>query len=164
MSVNMMRIAGRDPENGVAKALSVTVDPDGNGVLRTHEAAPWFVFRDMAGNILDPKVDPDGTIRINNSRSRNVAIYNVTLTTVNTEYLCGLPAGTKRFRVTIRDGLATNKYRISWEYGKVATPTAPYLSFTQDKEYSGDEIDMEDARLFLASTVAGAIAQIEAWY
>ena len=164
MADNMMRIAGRDPENGVAKALSVTVDPEGNGVLRTHEAAPWFVPRDIYGNILDLKVDPDGVLRVNNCRPQFVAIVNATLTTANTEYTIMLPAGTKRFRLTIRDGVSANKYRLAYETGKVATPAAPYLSFTQDKEYYVDALDLSVSTIYVASTLASAVAQVEAWY
>ena len=39
MADNMMRIAGRN-EDGLAKALSVVTDENGNGVLRTVDAAP----------------------------------------------------------------------------------------------------------------------------
>lgn len=39
MADKMLRIAGRD-EDGLAKALSVTPDDNGNGVLRTVDAAP----------------------------------------------------------------------------------------------------------------------------
>lgn len=164
MADNMMRLAGRDPENGVAKALSVTVDPNGNGVLRTHEAAPWFVPRDIYGNILDLKVDPDGVLRVNNCRPQFVAIVNTTLTTANIEYPIMLPAGTKSFRLTIRDGLAANKYRLAYETGKVAGSVAPFLSFTQDKEYCVDALDLSVLTIYVASTLAGAVAQIEAWY
>lgn len=164
MSDNMMRIAGRDPEDGVAKALSVTVDPDGNGVLRTHEAAPWFVPRDMYGNILDIKVDVDGTLRVNDSRPQNVALINATLTSADTEYQIMLPSGTKRFKLTVRDGVAANKYRIAYESGKVAASTAPFLSFTQDKEYTVEKLDLYSANIYIASSLAAAVAQVEAWY
>ena len=164
MADNMMRLAGRDPENGVAKALSVIVDPDGNGVLRTHEAAPWFVPRDIYGNILDLKVDPDGVLRVNNCRPLFVAIINATLKTANSEYTIMLPSGTKRFRMTIRDGASANKYRLAYETGKVAGSVAPFLSFTQDKEYNAEALDLSTATIYVASTLAGAVAQVEVWY
>lgn len=41
MADSIMRMAGRDTVAGTAKALSVETDGNGNGVLRTVDAAPW---------------------------------------------------------------------------------------------------------------------------
>lgn len=41
MADNMMRLAGREPSTGTAKALTVALDTNGDGVLRIVDAAPF---------------------------------------------------------------------------------------------------------------------------
>jgi hypothetical protein len=90
-------------------------------------------------------------------------IYNVTLTTANTEYSQALPANTKAFTLSIMDGSGTDNYRVAYVTGKVATPTAPYLKFTQDIQYYEDSLYSSSLTLYIASSVAGKIAQLVVW-
>jgi hypothetical protein len=95
---------------------------------------------------------------------RTPAIYNVTLTSADTEYSQALPAGCKRFSVSIRDGVGTNNFRIAFVTGKVATPTAPYLKYPCTVEYSQGDIEFPAAKtVYIAGSNAGDVAQIEAW-
>lgn len=184
----MMRIAGRGTD-GTAKAiktdnngnvntllvgsnisdadspiiLSATEDINGKGVLRILDAAPWLLARDSAGNITQILTNGDGVVLVNPQRPTEVTIYNITCTNANTEYSTPLPIDCKRFRLSIRDGVATNNYRIAYVTGKVATPTAPYMQFSQDKEYVVDQFDMYQPYIYFASSLAGAVVQIEAW-
>lgn len=90
-------------------------------------------------------------------------IYNVALTTLNTQYSQALPEGCKKFRVSIQDGVSTDSYRVSFVTGKVATPTAPYLTFTAEKIYEQEDLALSSVTLYLASASGSKTAQIEAW-
>ena len=95
---------------------------------------------------------------------RTPAIYNVTLTAADTEYSQALPAGCKRFSVSIRDGAAANNYRVAFVTGKVATPTAPYFKLPCTAEYYEADILLWDATtIYIAGSNAGDVAQIIAW-
>jgi hypothetical protein len=87
-------------------------------------------------------------------------IYNVTLTSANTEYSQVLPANTKRFSVHLRD-YAT--FRVAYVTGKVAAPTAPYLTIAANGELYNEGLDVSSKTLYLASPSAGKTAEIEVW-
>ena len=92
-------------------------------------------------------------------------IYNVSLTNANTEYSQLLPATCKRFAVSIQDGVGTDNFRIAYSTGKVATPTAPFLKIPADAEYEErDVLGSAQLTLYIASSAAGKVAQIVAWY
>ena len=90
-------------------------------------------------------------------------IYNVTLTTAATEYSQLLPNGCTKFSVSILAGVSTDNFRIAFVPGKVATPTAPFLELTNDKEYKVDGLFVNGLTIFLASSATAAVAQIIAW-
>jgi len=90
-------------------------------------------------------------------------IYNVTLTAADTEYSQALPAQTKRFSVSIRDGADTNNFRVAFVTGKVATPTAPYAKYPADVEYYEDGVFLNGVTVYVAGSHAGDVAQIIAW-
>jgi hypothetical protein len=87
-------------------------------------------------------------------------IYNVTLTSANTEYSQALPANTKRFSVHLRD-YAT--FRVAYVTGKVAAPTAPYFTIAANGELYNEGLDASSKTLYLASPTAGKTAEIEVW-
>lgn len=76
-------------------------------------------------------------------------IFNVTMANANTEYSQALPPHTKRFSIKTRDGTA---FRIAFVTGKVAAPTAPYLTVPANVEYSEDSLNVG----FEAGVVIGA--------
>lgn len=51
--------------------------------------------------------------------------YHITVTDADTEYTLELPEDTKYLRVQTQDASA---FRFAFESGKVASPTAPYIS------------------------------------
>lgn len=144
--------------------LSTIDDPDGKKVLRVHEAAPWVVFKTPMGVVVNPLADDNGTVVVNPSLMTTPEIYNVTLTSANIQYTMAFPPNTRYFRVSIRAGLATNTYRLAYVTGKVATSVAPFLTYTQDKQYIMSDIRVNNLTLYLASSTAGAVAEIEVWY
>ena len=90
-------------------------------------------------------------------------IYNSSLLLADTEYSQALSANTKKFSVSIIDGQAGDNFRIAYVTGKVATPTAPYLKYEQNIEFYQDNIEAAALTLYLASSKAGVVAQIEEW-
>lgn len=92
---------------------------------------------------------------------REPTIYNVALTSADTEYSQALPAGTTRFEVRLRDSAT---FRLAFVTGKVATPTEPYLTIPADGKYG--EIGLDARRsytLYLASPVGSKTAEISCW-
>ena len=90
-------------------------------------------------------------------------IYNVTMTTLNTEYSQALPANCKKFAMKVQLGTGSYKYRVAFVTGKVATPTAPYLQYNDDVEYFEEGLNYATSTLYFASTTSGLVMQIIAW-
>ena len=87
-------------------------------------------------------------------------VYNKTLTTANTEYSQALPSSTREVRFRCR---TLFDVRFAWVTGKVATPTAPYLTLPAGSDYYSDEKDLTGKTLYLASSEAGVIVEISIW-
>jgi hypothetical protein len=90
-------------------------------------------------------------------------IYNVTMTNADTEYSQLLPAGCKRFAMSVIGGAAADIFRVAFVTGKVATPTAPYLQYPGDVEYFEDDVNLAAQTVFFADDSAGKVMQIVAW-
>lgn len=89
--------------------------------------------------------------------------YNVALTNANTQYSQALPTGCKKYSVSIQNGVNTDTFRTAFATGKVATPTAPYNSYTADSEEYEDGLNLSGITLYIASSAGGKVAQIRAW-
>lgn len=87
-------------------------------------------------------------------------VYNVTLTLADTEYSQALPTGTKKVAIHLQDQAA---FRIAFETGKVATPTAPVLSYPAGCEYFIERLSLTGATLYIASPAAAKTAEVEVW-
>lgn len=90
-------------------------------------------------------------------------IYNLELTLADTEYSQVLTASTKKFSVSIIDGQAGDNFRLAYVTGKVAGPTAPYHKYEHNVEFYQENIEASSLTLYLASSKAGVVAQIEEW-
>jgi len=90
-------------------------------------------------------------------------IYNVAMTNADTEYSQALPEGTKRFSISVQSGAAADIFRVAFVTGKVATPTAPYLTYAGDVEYFEDALSLDSQTVYFACDSAGKVAQIIAW-
>lgn len=91
---------------------------------------------------------------------RSPTTYNVTLTVVDTEYSQILPPGTKRFTVQARIAV---DIRHAWVTGKVAGPAAPYNTLKSGSNWWEDNLFLEDKTLYLASSTAGTVVEIQVW-
>lgn len=86
-------------------------------------------------------------------------LYNLTLTSADTEYIQALPANTRALQFQCRTAYDV---RYAFETGKVATPTAPYSTLKNPSVWYKENI-LTSGSLYLASSEAGVIAEIEAW-
>ena len=88
-------------------------------------------------------------------------LYNLTITTANTEYSQALPAGCNAMEVRLRDSTA---FRVAWVTGKVATPTAPYLTIPAGHAYYVSNLDTRRAHtIYIAAPAGTKMAEVEVW-
>ncbi len=89
------------------------------------------------------------------------ALYNVEMTNADTEYSQALPANCKRFRLSMREN--DTAFRIAYETGKVATPTAPYWASAAGAVIEIDALNLTSKTIYFGCASAGKNIQIEAW-
>jgi len=89
-------------------------------------------------------------------------LYNVSLAAISTEYSQAI-TNAHKIIVSIQSGASTDSFRLAFATGKVATPTAPYLQYAQSVVYLIEDINIASFTLYLATTKAGVVAQIEVW-
>jgi len=87
-------------------------------------------------------------------------LYNVTMTTQNTEYSQALPTNCKRFTIQTTDGTT---FRIAYVTGKVATPTAPYFTILANGKHTVEGIEASATTLYFACGTNAKVVEIEAW-
>ncbi len=92
--------------------------------------------------------------------AKTPVVYNKTLTDANTEYSIVLPSSTRELRFRCRTAF---DIRFAWVTGKVATPTAPYLTLPAGGDYISDNNDLTEKTIYFASSVAGVIMEVEVW-
>jgi len=93
---------------------------------------------------------------------QNPTIYNVTLTSADTEYSQAISPNAKKFTLQCRSNA---DIRLAYVSGKVATPTAPYYTVKAGHIYWEDNLDtsMTTTTLYLASSDAGVVVEIIVW-
>ena len=105
------------------------------------------------------EVDPvTGETLVQPPAATTPTVYNETLTVADTEYDVELPANTKELRFRCRTAFDV---RFAWVTGKVAAPTAPYLTLPSGRDYSSDKNNFTGLTLYLASSEAGVVVEIE---
>jgi len=89
-------------------------------------------------------------------------VYNVTLTSADTEYSQAMPANCRGFEFQAMTDVAI---RYAFVTGKVATPTAPYITLKMGDYYYSPPLNQGEApsTLYFASATAGTVMQILAW-
>ncbi|HOU13459.1 MAG TPA: hypothetical protein PKZ84_10100 [Anaerolineae bacterium] len=87
-------------------------------------------------------------------------LYAVTLTSADTEYSQALPAGLRALSFKARGSVA-----IRWAFvtGKVATPTDPYETLEAGQTYFKENLVGAAVTLYLASSTAGTVVEVEVW-
>ena len=88
-------------------------------------------------------------------------IYNVEMTSEDTEYSQALPSGTKKFSIAMIEN--DTAFRVAFVTGKVATPTAPYKPVPIAQEYYEESVNLTGKTLYFACSTAGKNVVIIAW-
>jgi hypothetical protein len=90
------------------------------------------------------------------------AIYNVTLTSANTEYSQAMPASCRFFEFHCR---TATDIRFAFATGKVAAPTAPYMTLPAANWYATPQVNQgaSPSTLYVGSATAGVVVEIIAW-
>ena len=89
--------------------------------------------------------------------------YNKTLAVVDTEYSQEFDAGVKKITMQCRTSFDV---RFAYVTGKVATPTAPYMTMKSGAVYWEDDIStkMEKQTIYFATDEAGVVVELLVWY
>ena len=89
-------------------------------------------------------------------------IYNVTLTTADTEYSQAMPANCRRFEFQCR---TEHEIRFAFVTGKVAGSTAPYATLKAGDYYESGAINQgaSPSTLHFASATAGVVIEVLTW-
>ena len=91
---------------------------------------------------------------------RSVSIYNVTLTNANREYSQELPPNVRSLAIQPRTAVDV---RVAFVTGKVATPTAPYLTLKSGQPLAMHELQLPDgATVYVGTASAGTVVEIVA--
>ena len=128
----------------------------GLGSLGVYDALKKLFVTDLNAHVIVDSIGtwpciPPGT---------TPAIYNVTMTNANAEYSQALPSNCLGFMVQTQDGTA---FRCAYVIGKVATPTAPYLTVAASSVYYETAIKLATGTLYFACASTGKIVEIVAW-
>jgi len=86
-------------------------------------------------------------------------VYNLTLTNANTEYSQQLPANCCRYDFQCRTAFDV---RYAWVTGKVAGPTAPYMTLKAGGTFTSEFVpqSLGQQTLYFASAQAGVVVEI----
>lgn len=160
-------------QNAKADSLSVTVASDDVVEVQGDAAEDDAVSGNpvLAGGRYDSTARSldDGDVgaiavddagRVIPSEPTIVTTYNVTLTNVNTEYSQALPSDCRAFSFRCR---TSYDVRFAYVTDKVAAPTAPYQTLKANGEYWKDNVHPASLTLYLASSEAGVVVEIEVW-
>ena len=91
----------------------------------------------------------------------NVIDYLITITTQDTEYSQVIPYAVKAIEIDTVDGTAV---RTSFETGKVATPTPPYITVRANTTYRMIDLYLNKPTLYVACASGTKVAQVRVWY
>jgi hypothetical protein len=95
------------------------------------------------------------------AQSKAPEIVNKAMPTPNQEYSQALPANTTRVRITARGG----PIKYSWVSG---TSGANYVTIAQNASYCQGNVALsqsgQTSTIYMQSTAAGAVAEMEIWH
>jgi hypothetical protein len=103
---------------------------------------------------------PDAAALTEVTQSTTPTLYNVTMTSADTEYSQAHTGTVRRFEISTQDRSA---FRFAWATGKVAGPTAPYRAIAANETYYQDMVKMTNPTFYFASASAGKVAELEVW-
>ena len=87
-------------------------------------------------------------------------IYNITMTSADTEYFQALPKNTKKVEFRCR---GEYDIRYAFEAGKVKTPVSPYRTLKSKEVKSEWNLTLSGQTLYVACADAGQVVELEVW-
>jgi len=87
-------------------------------------------------------------------------IYNVTMTSADTEYSQAIPANTRRLTIQCQGAY---DIRFAFASGKVATPTAPYGTIKKGMNYYEENLKTSGLTVYVACGTTSQVAEIYCW-
>lgn len=153
--MTVVKVTGSIPHGVVAdKTFPIVI----GGLATT--SAPAVVDN---GDAVQAYIDEYGRYHVSaDAETTSPTIYNVTLTSADTEYSQAMPENCRFFEFQCRTAFAV---RYAYVTGKVATPTAPYMTLKSGNYYYSPVISQAatPSTLYLASAQAGVVVEIVAW-
>lgn len=111
------------------------------------------------------EVNSSGSLEVDVTANFELAttplIYNVTMTSADTEYSQLLPDNTKILEFRCQDIGFSARY--AYETAKVATPTAPYGILSAGEAKTVEGLNLTTKTLYFACGTAAKVMQIEVW-
>lgn len=132
----------------IAKALSAFVDPNNDAHLGTV----------LAANEGYNAATGSHTIR-DFDRNKSFTTDTYSIATKDVAVKVTIPNGVKRMFIGVRDGLASEKLKIS-EAGTVGVALTNYFEVLQSDGYLDDKMDYDSNEFYIESTVASVVVQI----
>ena len=115
------------------------------------------------GDVTYLKADSTGRLRVvlEDSVPISMCEYNLTLTSLDTEYSQTIPANVRAIRFRCRTAAAL---RFAWQIGKVAGGVAPYQTLRASTDYFMDRMKLSvNTPLYFAGDSDGLVVEIETW-
>lgn len=124
------------------------------------DADAKYLSTNGAGTDADPHVSHHIIDEVPALEQPTVTLYNVTLTSADTEYSQALPADCRAFQFQCRTSYVV---RYAFVTGKVAGPTEPYFTLKSGTVWYKEGLKLSSATLYLASSQASVVVEIEVW-
>lgn len=162
-----------------ATALRVTIATDSTGVLSIDDnAGSLTVDGTVTANLAagsnnigdvdiltiaagDNNIGNVDIVTLPAAEHTTPTLYAITCTLADTEYSQALPASTRALIFNARN--PAHAIRYAFATGKVALPTDPYHTLLAGYVYDKENLKLAATTLYVASSTAGAVAEVEAW-
>lgn len=102
-----------------------------------------------------------GSKRVEVIKPGMVDVINITMASANTEYSTALPANTVAMTFQCRGDY---DIRFSYQTGKVASPTAPYMTLKAGMIYYETNLDLTSKTLYVACPTAAQVVEVIAYH
>jgi hypothetical protein len=106
------------------------------------------------------QINPDGSINVNTASPRRIPkVFNIPVTSANTEENFAFPLGTNKFAIRSRDSKA--KIKVAYEAGKSGTE---YWTVNRGSIYEEFDMDLSDGvTVYFQTSTANTVVEILVW-
>lgn len=148
--------------NNSTGAAAVNIQDGGNtitvdGTVAVTNAGITTIAGAVAGTEMQVDIVDEGDLV---RQATTPTVYNIAMTNADTEYSQALPANTKKLTLQCQTAFDV---RFAFATGKVATPTAPYLTCKSGQNYFEDNLLLNSQTIYVACPSAGKVAELIVW-